>query len=145
MPPSLSSCGLGAFGGRILLDQIQALQRNKDAIAAVIEQNHAFLVVDERDAAVSADAVVDVDHVIAGLQILQIRKECGKLLPAAMRRLGMLGFIEDVGLGVNQQCGIRQDATRRKSFRCRRAERTGSSTTFSGCSPNSSRNGMSYS
>ena len=37
-----------AFGGRILLDQIQPLQRHIQTVAALIEKDHAFLVVDER-------------------------------------------------------------------------------------------------
>ena len=118
----LVELGLGALGRGILLDEIQPFERNINAIAAVIEQNHAFPVVNERDAAVGADAVVDMDHVIAGLQILKIRNECGELLTTTMRRLCVLDFVEDIRLGINQQVRPRANSIRRKSGQFRQGE-----------------------
>ena len=65
--------GFRTFGGRILLNEVQSLERHKQPIAALIEQDHAFLVVNEREAVVRADAVVDMDDVITRLEILKIR------------------------------------------------------------------------
>ncbi len=77
----------------------------------MIEQNHAFPVVDKRDAAVGADAVVHMHDIVARLQILKIGNECGEFLTTTMRRLGVLDFVEDIRLGINQQCGIGQTQT----------------------------------
>ena len=136
---------LCAFGGRILLDQIQPLQRNIEAIAALIEQNHAFLVVNERDAVVGSDAVIDVNDVVAGLEILKVGDKCRNFLPTAMLLRQMFGLVEDVGLGVDLETGIRQTAVRPKSCRRRRWARRVHRWICSGCSPNSERNGMPYS
>ena len=63
---------------------------------------------DQREAVIRADAVIHVDHVVAGLQILKIGKEGRNLLAAAMVLRQMLGLIEDVGFGVDLESGIRQ-------------------------------------
>src|SRR2546427_4285399 len=52
-------------------------------------------VVDERQPVVSADTMIDVNDVIAGFQILQVRYKCRNFLTAPMLLWKVLGFVED--------------------------------------------------
>src|SRR2546427_11240573 len=70
-------------------------------------------VVDERQPVVSADTMIDVNDVIAGFQILQVRYKCRNFLTAPMLLWKVLGFVEDVRLGVNLQTGIGKPQPRR--------------------------------
>ena len=57
--------------------------------------------------------MIDVNDVIAGFQILQVRYKCRNFLTAPMLLWKVLGFVEDVRLGVNLQTGIGKPQPRR--------------------------------
>ena len=60
-----------------------------------------------------ADAVVDVDDEIADLEIAQIGEERLRRRPAPLGRAAL--FLEDVGLGVDLQAGVRQPEAARQA------------------------------
>ena len=66
---------LRTFGRGIFLDKVEPLEWHVKTVSALIHERHAFLVVNQRDAVVRADPVIDVDDIIVWLQILQIRNE----------------------------------------------------------------------
>ena len=82
-PPSRSSGGAGFARAAIFLDQVHARQRDVElGFARVFEQHEVALLLALRDFANAeklSDAVRDVDHVIAGLQIGQVGGEGGQL------------------------------------------------------------------
>ena len=93
--------GLGAFRRTIFLHQIEPRQRNIKARALGIFQQHEFGVavalVDFLQSLILADAVLDVDHVVANLQIAEVGKKCRdfRFLPLRARD-HRLGFVEQI-------------------------------------------------
>ncbi len=85
-PPILSSCGFRFAFAAKSLHQIHARQRHVELVAARIFEQHvvAFGIAlgDLADAEELADAVFDVDHVIAGLEIELIGGETLRALQA---------------------------------------------------------------
>ena len=71
--------GLGAFRRPVFLNQIEARQRDVKARAFGVFEQHelgvAIALIDFFQALILADAVLDVDNVIADLQIAKIGKE----------------------------------------------------------------------
>ena len=84
---------LGAFGGAIFLNQVETRQRNVEARAFGIFEQHelgvAVALIDFFQALILADAVFDVDNVVADLQIAEVGEERGdfRFLRAAGGRL----------------------------------------------------------
>ncbi len=78
-PPSRSSGGAGFAGAAILLHQVHARQRHVQLrVARVFEQHEVALLLALHDLAQSQklpDAVRDVDHEVARLQIRQVGRE----------------------------------------------------------------------
>ncbi len=82
---------LGAFRRAVFLHQVEARQRNIEARALGIFEQHelgiAVALIDFFQSLVLADAVLDVDDVIANLQIAEIGEKRGslRLLPLRTR------------------------------------------------------------
>ncbi len=72
---------LGAFGGAIFLHEIEAGERNVEASGFGEFEQHEFggaiAVVDFLQALILADAVLDVDDVVADLEIAEVGEEGG--------------------------------------------------------------------
>ncbi len=81
VPPSRSSAGCAA--ARVLLDQVEALDRDEELVVAGVAELHELLGVERRRSSFfrptnTADAVIDVDDVVADLEVAEVREEaCG--------------------------------------------------------------------
>ena len=99
-----------AGGAGELLDEVEPLDRDEELVLAGVAELHELLVVEaDRDpfqADEQADAVVDVDDEVAGLQIAEVREERPGGRAAALVDLAL--FLEDVGLGPELQLRLRQ-------------------------------------
>ena len=87
--------GFRALDGAVALHQVEPLERNVEARVVRIAQAHEFAaraaVFDLMQSLELADAVVDVDDVVAGLQLGKIAEEAGRLGAAlASRPAGMV-------------------------------------------------------
>ena len=127
---------LGAFPGRaaqpierrprragVLLDEIQPFDRHEQLVVAGVAQLEKLLQrvadADLLEADERPDPVIDVDDEIADLQIAQVRqKRLGGRFPPLGRAPLLL---EDVGLGVDLQAGVRQPEAAGERRRWRRA------------------------
>ena len=93
--------GLGAFGRAVFLNQIEARERDVEPRALGVFEQHelgvAVALIDFLQALVLADAVLDVDHVVADLQIAEVGKERRDFRFLALRTGGhRLGFVEQI-------------------------------------------------
>ena len=83
--PSRSRVGFTPPKRLIFLDQVEARERNVETGVVRIKQKHEFaggaVGADLPQAFKLADAVIDVNHVIAGLEIGKIAEETGCLGP----------------------------------------------------------------
>ena len=110
VPPSLSSAGAGA--ARVLLDEIQVLERHEQLVVAGVAEFHELLLVlagadaDLLQADEPADAVVDVDDEVADLQVAEVRQEraVGRSAPFVRAAL----FLEQIAFGEQPQVRVRQ-------------------------------------
>ncbi len=98
VPPSLSSDGRER--ARVLLDEVEPLDRDEQLVVAGVAELHELLRleadVDPLQADEHADAVVDVDDEIAGLEIAEVREKRARRGAPALVDLALL--LEDVGL-----------------------------------------------
>ncbi len=98
-----------AIDAAVFLDQVEALDRDVQLGIILIGQEHEFLrslrEIDSFQPLEPADAVIDVDDAIAGLEISEIGNEQARRAPRAFRRRRHLCLIEYIR--------TRQDAQRR--------------------------------
>src|SRR6185295_10667403 len=116
---------LMTFSARVTLHEVETLDGNVELrFVGVIEQHElagAWANVECLQTAEARDAVVDVDHVIAGLEIAEVGKESSRFrfAPALFTALctlgagglslnGFGGFVEDVCFDVYDQVRLRQ-------------------------------------
>ena len=93
--------GLGAFGGTVFLNQVEARERDVEARAFGVFEQHelgvAVALIDFFQALILADAVFDVNDVIADLQIAEVGEERGDFRLLALRaRSDGVGFVEQI-------------------------------------------------
>src|SRR5216117_2780757 len=89
-------CRLIPFGARVALDQIKPLNRNVELCFVRIVRQHEFRTwsgdfargrrlswskIERDESAKSRDAVIDMNDIIADLQIAKIRKESSRARP----------------------------------------------------------------
>ena len=119
---------LCAFRRPVFLNQVEPRQRNIEPCAFRILQQHelgvAIALVDFLQALILPNAVLDVDHVIAHLQVAEVGKECGNLGLRALRtRNHRIGLIEQIARAENRQVSVGQyDAVRHIGFDQRAGE-----------------------
>ena len=92
---------LGAFRGAILLDQIEAGQRDVEARGFGEFEQHEFggaiAVVDFLQALILADAMLDVDDVVSDLEVAEVGEEGGDFGFGSLRTRGdCVGFVEEI-------------------------------------------------
>ena len=102
---------LGAFGGAIFLHQIEARERNVEASGFGEFEQHEFggaiAVVDFFQALILADAVLDVDDVVADLEIAEVGEEGGDFGFRALRTRGYgFGFVEEIARAEDGEIGF---------------------------------------
>ena len=111
-----------AFDDAIVLDQIHALERNVEAGLVGVFEQHEFAAAavgfDLAQAVELADAVVDVDDEVAGLELGKIAEETGSADFAAGTLNGR-GDVEQIG--VAKKCDARFG--KRDAFGERRANK----------------------
>ena len=93
--------GLGAFGRTVFLDQVEARERDVEARAFGVFEQHelgvAVALIDFFQALILADAVFDVDDVVADLQVAEVGEERGDFRFLALRARGDgVGFVEQI-------------------------------------------------
>ena len=103
--------GLGAFRRAVFLDQVEASERNVEARAFGIFQQHelgvAVALIDFFQALVLADAVFDVDDIISDLQIAEVGEERGDFRFRSLRTRGhRFRFIEQIARAEDRQVGL---------------------------------------
>ena len=103
---------LGFFDGAIVLHQVHALERHVEAGVVGVAQQHEFaapaVAFDRLQSLKLADAVVDVDHVVARLQLGKIAVEAGAL-GAGARALFARDGLEQIAIAVEDQAQIGND------------------------------------
>ena len=105
---------LGAFGGAIFLNEIEARERNVEASAFGEFEQHEFggaiAVIDFFQALILADAVFDVDDVVSDLKIAEVGEEGGDFGFRALRARGDgLGFVEEIARAEDGEIGFGQE------------------------------------
>ena len=133
VPPSLSSVGCGAFDDAIALDQVHALERDVEASVVGVAEEHEFAAAavgfDLAEAFELADAVIDVDDEVAGLEFGEIAEEAGGADFAAGAIDGG-GDFEEIGVAEERELGVgKSDAFgegRANEQECRRIRRRAS-------------------
>jgi len=72
---------LGAFGGAIFLNQVEARERDIEACGVGEFEEHEFgrtiAVIDFLQALILANAMFDVDDVVSDLEVAEVGKKCG--------------------------------------------------------------------
>ena len=108
----------------VLLNQIEPLDRDEQLVVAVVAQLEELLELRARarrrlparrqllQTDELADPVIDVDDEIANLQVAQVGEKRLRETAALVR--GRTLFFEDVGLGVDLQCGVRETESSRE-------------------------------
>ena len=101
--------GLGAFDDAIALDEVHAFERNVEAGVVEIAEEHEFAAaavgLDLAEAFELADAVIDVDDVVAGFEFGEIAEEAGGANFAAGAFDGGSGF-EEIGVAEEGELGV---------------------------------------
>ena len=92
---------LGAFGRTVFLNQVEARERDVEARAFGVFEQHEFGVavalIDFFQALILADAVFDVDDVVSDLQVAEVGEERGDFRLLALRaRSDGVGFVEQI-------------------------------------------------
>ena len=110
---------MDAFDDAIALDEVHALEGNVEAGVFGIAQEHEFAAAafgfDEAEAFELADAVIDVNDVIAGLEFREIAEETrGANFAAGTLDSGR--DVEEVGIAVKSDLGVgKSDASGKRS------------------------------
>ena len=105
---------LRAFRRTIFLHQVEPRQRHIQPRALGIFEQHEFRVavalVDFLQSLILPDAVLDVDDVVADLQVAEIGEECGglRLLPLRARD-DRLGLVEQIARAEDREIRVGQD------------------------------------
>ena len=107
---------LGAFRRTVLLHQVEPRQRDIETRALGVFQQHEFRVavalVDFLQSLVLPDAVLDVDDVVANLQVAEIGEKCRGLRFLPLRtRDHRIRFIEQIARAQDGEVGVRQHHT----------------------------------
>ncbi len=102
---------LGAFGRPVFLNQVEARERDVEARAFGVFEQHelgvAVALIDFFQALILADAVFDVDDVVADLQVAEVGEECGDFRLLALRaRSDSVGFVEKIASAENGEMGV---------------------------------------
>jgi hypothetical protein len=102
---------LRAFGRAVFLNQVEAGERDVEARAFGVFEQHEFRVavalIDFLEALVLADAVFDVDDVVANLKVAEVGEEGGDFRLLALRaRSHGVGFVEQVAGAEDGQVGV---------------------------------------
>ena len=108
--------GLRAFGRTVFLDQVEPRQRNVKPRAFGVFEQHEFGVavalIDFFQALILADAVFDVDDVVANLQIAEVGKERRDFRFLALRPRGhRIGFVEQIARAEDGEVRVREACT----------------------------------
>src|SRR5205085_280525 len=123
------------LSARITLDQVETFDRHVElCFVSVIKQHElagAWSKIERLQTAETCDAVIDVDHIIIGLEIAEVREKSSRFrlappLFAALRYFSAGGpafdrvncFIKNVSLDVNDQSRLRQFKTTAETTDC---------------------------
>ena len=119
----------GTRGAGELLNEIEALDRDKELVFAEVAELHELLrlhaELDPLQSDEHPDPVIDVDDEIPDLQVAEVGEECARGRSAALVRLSL--FLEDVRFGPELQRPHPADGTRATDGRRRRAPRPSAS------------------
>ena len=113
VPPRRLSGGLDAFTRAILLDQVQARERNVELGRLGKLQHHVFTgnlaLLNFLEPLIHADAVLHVDHKVAHGEVAEVRHE-GRGLRLAAQRLGRLNLriVKQIARAEDDQMRFRQ-------------------------------------
>src|SRR5687768_14276468 len=101
---------------RISRNEIHSLNRDEELCVVGVDEQHEFALtsarVDGLKRLETADAVIDMNDIVARFQIAKIRDErpepvLRSPLPQSRGSLGVLNFAEDIGLGEDLETGTR--------------------------------------
>ena len=105
---------LGPFGRTVFLDQVEARERDVEARAFGVFEQHelgvAVALIDFFQALILADAVFDVDDVVSDLQVAEVGEEGGDFRLLALRARGDgVGFVEEIARAEDGEVRVGED------------------------------------